>query len=83
MRCPTFTFKNKQTGKCLTINQSDYLQDRYQYLTNLGSLNNWERISENNAGGQEGFIASKQNSDIAIEILNNRKQDNLGKQIIF
>lgn len=83
MRCPTFTFKNKQTGQCITINQSDYLNERYQYITNLGSLNNWERISESGAGGNEGFEASKVNSDIAIQILDNRKQDRLDKQIIL
>lgn len=83
MRCPTFTFKNNQTGETITINQSDYLQERYQHITNLGSLNNWERISESGAGGNEGFEASKANSDIAIQIKDNRKKDNLGKKIIF
>lgn len=83
MRCPTFTFKNKQTGKVIVINQSDYNQDRYQYLTNLGSLNNWERISESGAGGDEGYQASKANSDIAIMIKDKRKIDNLGVKVKF
>ena len=83
MRVPTFTFKHKSTGQEITINQCDYNQDRYQYLTNLGSLNNWERISESGAGGDEGYQASKVNSDIAIMIKDKRKIDNLGKKIKF
>lgn len=83
MQCPTFTFKNNSTGETVTINQSDYLQDRYQYLTNLGSLNNWERISENNAGGEEGFRASQFNANVVIGLLDKRKVDKLGKKVKF
>ena len=83
MRTPTFTFKNSQTGETIVINQSDYLQERYQHITNLGSLNNWERISESGAGGNEGFEASKAGGDIAIMIKDKRAKDNLGKKIKF
>ena len=83
MQCPTFTFKNKETGETVTINQSDYNNERYQYLTSLGSLNNWERVSENNAGGDEGFRLSRFNSNVQIGLLDIRKIDKLGQKIIF
>ena len=83
MQCPTFTFKNRLTGETVVINQSDFHQERYQYLTNLGNLNDWKKVSENNAGGDEGYRLARFNSDIQIEILDKRKIDRLGQKIIF
>ena len=82
MRCPTFTFKNNQTGETIVINQSDYLQDRYKHITRLDNLNSWERVSET-SGDAGGFEVSKGNSDIAIMLVDKRAKDNLGKKIKF
>lgn len=78
MRCPTFTFKNNSTGETVTINQCDYLQSRYQYLTNL-TLSDWSRVGENNAGGDIGFSQSREISDIAIQIKDKRKNNPIKK----
>ena len=82
MRCPTFTFKNKKTGDTVVINQSDYNNERYQYLTNLGSLNDWERVSET-SGDKGGFEASKMGGDIAIGVKKKRAKDHLGIKVKF
>jgi hypothetical protein len=81
-RCPTFTFKNRETGKKVTINQSDYNDKRYAYLTGL-DMSNWTRVSESNAGGDVGHAKSKLNGDMAINILNKRKIEPLNQKVKF
>ena len=81
MRVPTFTFKNCGTGQEITINQCDYNDARYQYLTGL-NVGGWERVRET-SGDKGGYEISKKISDMAINIKDKRKTNPLKQKIIF
>lgn len=73
--CPTITFRNKYTGKCITINSSDYHNARVQHITAIGPLSNWELSTESSQGGQEGFDKSDLHGQIQANLVTKRKTD--------
>jgi hypothetical protein len=83
MRCPTAKLKHKVTGEVITVNEYDYATGLFSHLCGLDGSGAYERVGSTHGGGDEGYKASKVNSDIALEVKTKRKNDNLGKKIIF
>ena len=81
--CPTLIFRNRVTGRQVVINESEYNDGRYMYLTNLSSLNNWRYIGKHNAGGENGYVRSREIGDIAEGVKRRRSKDKLGQKIKF
>lgn len=78
MKVPTFRIRNRVTGRITTVNQADYHSDfrtGHGRFTSVLSGGDWEIISENHAGGDEGYRLSKQNIDMMVGIEMNRERD--------
>lgn len=81
--CPTFKIKNRDTGETRIVNQSDYYSD---FRTGCGRFKSvcmggpWEIVSENHAGGDEGYQESKENLEMVAAIELKRQRERAAKQ---
>lgn len=81
--CPTMKVRNTRTKETCVVNQSDYYS---QFRTGHGRFKSvfaggeWEIVTENNAGGDAGFQASKDNLDMLVGLEMKREKDRLGEK---
>jgi hypothetical protein len=79
--CPTYRLKNVRTGEVVVANQSDY---NSPFRTGTGRFQSvllggdWEIVSENHRGGDEGYRKSAENIDIMVGVEMKREKDNIG-----